>query len=101
MSMDRALPNLGSLKSNQRLAPVPRICSTSVRLTWSVPRSMSQSSQGGQSASDVLRLTKMNWNNDGLYDRLPVTLGHAQTLARVVKRMPILSSRPYAIRFFI
>jgi argonaute-like protein implicated in RNA metabolism and viral defense len=49
----------------------------------------------------VLGLTKMDWNNDSLYDRLPVTLGYAQTLARVVRRMTQLGSRPYAFRFFM
>ena len=36
----------------------------------------------------VLGLTKMNWNNDSLYDRLPVTLSYARTLAQTVRRMP-------------
>lgn len=49
----------------------------------------------------VLALTKMNWNNDALYDRLPVTLGFASTLARTIRRMPSLSSRPYDFRFFM
>jgi argonaute-like protein implicated in RNA metabolism and viral defense len=49
----------------------------------------------------VLGLTKMNWNNDGLYDRLPVTLSYAQVLARTIKRMPQISSTPYQLRFFM
>jgi len=49
----------------------------------------------------VLGLTKMDWNNDSLYDRLPVALGYAQVLARIVKRMPTLGSRPYEFRFFM
>ena len=49
----------------------------------------------------VLGLTKMNWNNDALYDRLPVTLGYAQVLARTVKRMPRLAARPYPFRLFM
>jgi argonaute-like protein implicated in RNA metabolism and viral defense len=49
----------------------------------------------------VLGLTKMNWNNDALYDRLPVTLAYAQVLARVVKRMPRLLPQPYQFRYFI
>ena len=49
----------------------------------------------------LLRFTKMNWNNDGLYDRLPgVTLSYAQVLARTIKRMPEISSTPYQLRFF-
>ncbi len=49
----------------------------------------------------VLGLSKMNWNNDALYDRLPVTMAYAKVLARVVKRMPSLGSTPYQFRFFM
>ena len=52
-------------------------------------------------ATEVLGLTKMDWNNDGLYDRLPVTVGYAQTLARIIKRMPQLAPIPYEFRFFM
>lgn len=50
---------------------------------------------------EVLGLTKMDWNNDGPYDRLPVTLSFAQMLAKVVKRMPRLEPRSYAFRLFM
>ncbi len=53
------------------------------------------------SCSAVLGLSKMNWNNDGLYDRLPVTMGYAQVLAQIVKRMPRLGTMPYQVRFFM
>jgi hypothetical protein len=43
----------------------------------------------------------MDWNNDGPYDRLPVTMGYAQVLARTIKRMPTLSARPYPFRLFM
>jgi hypothetical protein len=49
----------------------------------------------------TLGLTKMNWNNDVLYDRLPVTVGFASTLANTLKRMPKIASRPYEFRFFM
>lgn len=52
-------------------------------------------------ARAILGLTKMDWNNDALYDPLPVTLGYAKVLARVVKRMPGLGSTPYQFRFFM
>lgn len=54
-----------------------------------------------QICKDVVGLTKMNWNNDGLYDRLPVTMSYASILARTIKRMPKLDSRPYQFRFFM
>lgn len=49
----------------------------------------------------IMGLTKMNWNNDGLYDRLPVTIGYASVLARTIKRMSDLPPRPYQLRFFM
>jgi argonaute-like protein implicated in RNA metabolism and viral defense len=52
-------------------------------------------------AGEVLALTKMNWNNDALYDTLPTTLRYAQTLAQVIKAMPSLQPKPYSYRPFI
>lgn len=49
----------------------------------------------------VLGLSKMNWNNDALYDSLPVTMAYAKVLSRVVKRMPSLGKTPYQFRFFM
>jgi argonaute-like protein implicated in RNA metabolism and viral defense len=49
----------------------------------------------------ALGLAKMNWNNDALYDPLPVTMSYAKVLARVVKRMTSLGSTPYQFRFFM
>jgi len=54
-----------------------------------------------ETCRSVLALTKMNWNNDSLYDRLPVTLVYAKILARTLKRVPNLGSRPYPFRFFM
>ena len=47
----------------------------------------------------TLALSKMNWNNDALYDHLPVTMAYAKVLSRVVKRMSGLGKRPYQFRF--
>jgi hypothetical protein len=52
-------------------------------------------------AQSALALSKMNWNNDALYDPLPVTMGYAKVLARVVKRMSCLGTTPYQFRFFM
>lgn len=49
----------------------------------------------------ALALSKMNWNNDALYDSLPVTMSYAKVLARVVKRMSGLGGTPYQFRFFM
>jgi hypothetical protein len=50
---------------------------------------------------ETLALTKMDWNNDGPYDRLPVTLNFAGTLATIIKRMPKLQPQSYPIRLFM
>lgn len=49
----------------------------------------------------ILGLSKMDWNNDALYDRLPVTLSYASVLAQTLKRIGSLSPRPYAFRLFM
>lgn len=72
----------------------------------STPRPIRLIRHAGQGPWDdtaraILGLSKMDWNNDALYDPLPVTLGYAKVLARVVKRMPGLGSPPYQFRFFM
>jgi hypothetical protein len=52
-------------------------------------------------AKSILALSKMDWNNDGPYVQLPVTLSYAHIMAQIVARMPKLESRPYPIRFFM
>lgn len=54
-----------------------------------------------ETAHSALALSKMNWNNDALYDPLPVTMSYAKVLARVVKRMSGLGTAPYQFRFFM
>lgn len=53
------------------------------------------------SARAILGLSKMDWNNDALYDELPVTISYAKVLAGVLKRMSGLGTTPYQFRFFI
>ena len=72
----------------------------------STPRPIRLVRHGGHgpwdaTARSVLGLSKMNWNNDGLYDSLPVTMRYAKVLARVVKRMPSMRRTPYEFRFFM
>jgi len=50
---------------------------------------------------ETLALTKMDWNNDGPYDRLPATLNFADRLATIVKRMPELQPHSYPVRLFM
>lgn len=52
----------------------------------------------------TLALTKMNWNNSGLYDPLPATLLVSSKLARFVKHMPSVTelvNHKYDLRFFL
>lgn len=53
------------------------------------------------SARAALALSKMNWNNDGLYDPLPVTMSYAKVLAKVLKRMTALGNTAYHFRYFM
>lgn len=59
--------------------------------------------QGGwqDECASVLGLTKMDWNNDSLYNRLPVTLSYASEFARLAKRIPDLAYQAYPFRFFM
>lgn len=54
-----------------------------------------------QTAADVLALTKMDWNNDALYDPLPVTIKYSQTLARVIGHSTELPDAVYPYRLFM
>lgn len=54
-----------------------------------------------QNCSAIIGLTKMNWNHDALYDRLPVTLGYAKVLATTIKRMNNMVNKPYEFRYFM
>ncbi|MFL5763579.1 MAG: argonaute/piwi family protein [Bacteroidia bacterium] len=54
-----------------------------------------------QNCLAIMGLTKMNWNHDALYDRLPVTLGYAKVLATTIKRMNTLVNKPYEFRYFM
>ncbi|MFK0002673.1 hypothetical protein [Paenarthrobacter sp. NPDC090522] len=52
-------------------------------------------------AMDVLALTKMDWNNDALFDPLPVTLKYSQNLAQVIAHAPALTNEAYPYRLFM
>jgi len=52
-------------------------------------------------ALEVLALTKMDWNNDALFDPLPVTSKYSQALAKVISYTSALGSQAYPYRLFI
>lgn len=54
-----------------------------------------------QVAIEALALTKMDWNNDALYDPVPVTIGYSQRLARTIANVPTLPQDVYPYRMFM
>lgn len=52
-------------------------------------------------ASEALALTKMDWNNDALYDPVPVTITYSQRLARTISNVPALPGNTYPYRLFM
>lgn len=54
-----------------------------------------------RTAADTLALTKMDWNNDALYDPLPVTIKYSQTLARVIGHTSNFPDAVYPYRLFM
>lgn len=54
-----------------------------------------------ETASQVLALSKMDWNNDALYDGDPCTLRYADVLARTIKHIRDLAPVPYDYRLFM
>jgi hypothetical protein len=52
-------------------------------------------------ALEALALTKMDWNNDALYDPLPVTIQYSRKLARTIANVPSLPNSEYPYRMFM
>lgn len=52
-------------------------------------------------AFEALALTKMDWNNDALYDPVPVTIRYSQRLAKTIANVPSLPGSAYAYRLFM
>lgn len=53
------------------------------------------------SAHEALALTKMDWNNDALYDPVPVSIRYSQRLARTIANVPDLPKSVYPYRLFM
>jgi hypothetical protein len=43
----------------------------------------------------------MDWNNDALYDPVPVTIRYSQRLARTIANVPELPGSTYPYRLFM
>lgn len=52
-------------------------------------------------AHEALALTKMDWNNDALYDPVPVSIRYSQKLARTIANVPDLPGNVYPYRLFM
>ena len=61
------------------------------------------SGQGGwhETCAGVLALTKMDWNNNTLYKKLPVTLVYSMAFADIVQQNPNIVDSVYDFRFFM
>lgn len=52
-------------------------------------------------STEAIALTKMDWNNDALYDPVPVTVGYSRRLARTIANVPTLPRSVYPYRMFM
>ncbi|CAM5394869.1 nuclease PIN [Alcaligenes faecalis] len=52
-------------------------------------------------AAEALALSKMDWNNDALYDPVPVSIRYSQRLARTIANVPDLPGKIYPYRLFM
>ncbi len=52
-------------------------------------------------AVDILRLTKMNWNNLQIYNRMPVTIEFAHSISDIVKQLESYNNVPRDFRYYI
>ena len=52
-------------------------------------------------ATEAMALAKMDWNNDALYDPLPVTIMYSQRLSRTISNVPSLPGCSYPYRLFM
>lgn len=72
----------------------------------SIPRPLAMTRHAGSGsleliALEALALTKMDWNNDALYDPVPVTIRYLQKLARTIANVPSLPGSSYPYRHFM
>ncbi len=72
----------------------------------SIPRPLLLTRHAGRGpleivASEALALTKMDWNNDALYDPVPVTILYAQRLSRLIANVSTVPPREYPYRLFM
>ena len=61
------------------------------------------SGKGGwhETCQGILELTKMDWNNNTLHKKIPVTLGYSSLFAQIVKQNPNIIDKEYNFRYFM
>ncbi|WP_197631838.1 argonaute/piwi family protein [Rhizobium phaseoli] len=61
------------------------------------------SGEGGwhDTCAGILGLTKMDWNNNTLYKKLPVTLGYSKAFADIIQQNPEMVDEVYDFRNFM
>lgn len=61
------------------------------------------SGSGGwhETCQGILGLTKMDWNNNTLHKKLPVTLEYSSRFAEIVKQNPEIIDKHYNFRYFM
>lgn len=61
------------------------------------------SGEGGwhDTCAGILGLTKMDWNNNTLYKKLPVTLGYSKAFADIIQQNPSMVDEVYDFRNFM
>lgn len=52
-------------------------------------------------ASEMLALSKLDWNNDALYGLTPVTVSYSRRLSKMIGRVPFLPDDNYQFRLFM
>ena len=72
----------------------------------SIPRPLLLTRHAGggpleMTALEALALTKMDWNNDALYDPVPVTIRYSKKLAKTIANVPNLPGNTFPYRLFM
>ena len=56
---------------------------------------------GTKTCAGILGLTKMDWNNNTLYKKLPVTLVYSGLFASIIQQNPNVVDTIYDFRYFM
>jgi hypothetical protein len=64
-------------------------------------RRYSGAGQWHETCEGILSLTKMDWNNNTLYKKLPVTLVYSQAFAKIIQQNPNMVDSIYDFRNFM